>query len=69
MISNAHVHNQTSVVSLTTSNETPFKGQQVENFTKQKEETLDQYLTASEMNSLKLEILSQRGHIKGYRGL
>lgn len=69
MISNAHVHNQTSVASLNNSSENAFNAQQVEDTTTKSEETLNQYLTASEDASLKLQLLSQRSYSKGYRGL
>jgi hypothetical protein len=69
MISNAHVHNQTSVASLNVNNETSFNADQGEDISAQKEETLAQYHSTSENSSLKVQLLSQRSYIRGYRGL
>jgi hypothetical protein len=69
MISNAHLHNQTSVASLNASNETSFNGQQSEDLTKQQTEILAQYHSAKENVSLELQILSQRSYTRGYKGL
>jgi hypothetical protein len=69
MISNAHVHNQTSVASLNVNNETSFNAEQGEDISTQKEEALGQYHTSSEDASFKVQLLAQRSKIRGYRGL
>jgi hypothetical protein len=69
MISNAHVHNQTSIASLNAGNDTSFNGQQAEDTTSQKDETLNQYHSAHESMSLHLQLLSQRSYTGGYKGL
>lgn len=69
MISNAHLHNQTSVASLNAGNETSLKGQQAEDLITHQAEILVQYHTGKQNGSFELQILSQRGYTRGYKGL
>ncbi len=71
MTNNTYLHNQTTVTStsLNFSNEASLQGQQTEDLNAYKIESLDQYQTTQQNGSSVLQMLSQRGYTKGYKGL